>query len=149
MEKFNQEANGYSKKEVNQFIDDVISQTEGIITKCKAQTGEINILKQDINTLKKELEYYKEIELDLKKSLDKQKQDQENIKQNAIIQSESIIREAKNNSSRIVNEALLRADKIQIKTDQLESNMKIYKRKMKLLLEQQQAVYEEIEVLEL
>ena len=41
MEKFSYEANGYNRREVNQFISDVISQTEGIIKKCKMQSDEV------------------------------------------------------------------------------------------------------------
>ena len=60
-----------------------------------------------------------------------------------------IVTDAKNNASRIVNEALLRAEKIEIKAETLENNIKIFKRKLKLIMEQQMAVVEEIEVLDL
>ena len=149
MEKFNQEANGYSKSEVNKFVNDVITQTEGLISKYKFQITEINTLKEEVDKLNEKLKYYQNIESTLKNEIIKHKDYQETIKNQMQEEADSIIKEAKHNSSRIVNEALLRADKIQMRTDQLESNMKIYKRKMKLLIEQQQAVYEEIEVLEL
>ena len=55
----------------------------------------------------------------------------------------------KQNASRIVNEALLRAEKIENNADLLERNMRIFKRKLKSIIEQQMAVVEEIEVLEL
>ena len=48
MEKFSYEANGYNRKEVNQFISDVIVQTEGIITRCKSQSAEIEKLRADL-----------------------------------------------------------------------------------------------------
>ena len=54
MEKFSYEANGYNRREVNQFISDVITQTEGIISKCKAQSA-------DIEKMKAELEHYKSL----------------------------------------------------------------------------------------
>ena len=60
-----------------------------------------------------------------------------------------IVEDAKHNASRIVNEALLKADKIQTKADTLEQNVKIFKKKLKLIMEQQLAVVDEIEVLEL
>ena len=60
-----------------------------------------------------------------------------------------IIRDAKNNASRIVNEALLKAEKIEIQADTLERNMRIFKKKLKAIMEQQMAVVEEIEILEL
>ena len=55
MEKFSYETNGYNRSEVNQFISDVIRETEGIISKVRAQSSEIE-------ELKKELEHYKNIE---------------------------------------------------------------------------------------
>ena len=41
MDKFSYEANGYNRKEVNQFIGDVIVQTESIIQRVKNQNTEI------------------------------------------------------------------------------------------------------------
>ena len=60
-----------------------------------------------------------------------------------------IITDAKHNASRIVNEALLKAEKIENKSEILEKNVKIFKRKLKIIMEQQMAVVDEIEVLEL
>ena len=60
-----------------------------------------------------------------------------------------IISDAKNDASRIINDALLRAEKIDEQTDILERNIKIFKRKLKIIVEQQLAVVEEIEVLDL
>ena len=41
MEKFNYEPNGYNRKEVNQFISDVIDQTSGIVKKYTEQKEKI------------------------------------------------------------------------------------------------------------
>ena len=49
MEKFSYEANGYNRVEVNQFVSDVIKQTEGIITKCREQRENINNLKSELD----------------------------------------------------------------------------------------------------
>ena len=35
MEKFSYETNGYNRREVNNFVNEVITQTEGIVKKCK------------------------------------------------------------------------------------------------------------------
>ena len=142
MEKFSYEANGYNRREVNQFISDVIDQTEGIITKCKMQNAEIE-------KMRAELEHYKALEDTLKVAIIKAEETSDNIKRVAREESEIIITDAKHNASRIVNEALLRAEKIEQRADILESNMRIFKRKLKLIMEQQMAVVEEIEVLEL
>ena len=142
MEKFSYEANGYNRSEVNQFIGDVITQTEGIVTRCKQQHKEIE-------KLKAELEHYKMLEDTLKVAIIKAEETGDNIKRMAREESELIVTDAKHNASRIVNEALLKAEKIENNAEILEKIMKIFKRKLKLIMEQQMAVVEEIEVLEL
>ena len=142
MEKFSYEANGYNRREVNQFISDVITQTEGIISKCRAQSA-------DIEKMKAELEHYKSLENTLKTAIIKAEETGDNIKRVAREEGEMIVTDAKHNASRIVNEALIKAEKIENNADILEKNMRIFKRKLKLIMEQQMAVVEEIEVLEL
>lgn len=142
MEKFSYETNGYNRSEVNQFVSDVISETEGIITRVKSQRDEIE-------KLKKELEHYKELESTLNKAIIKAEETSDNIKKMAREESNMIIDNAKHNASRIVNEALIKAEKIENNSYTLQKNMKIFKRKLKILMEQQQAVVDEIEILEL
>lgn len=142
MEKFSYEANGYNRSEVNQFISDVIKETEGIISRVRNQSKEID-------ELKKEIEHYKELESTLKDAIMKAEETGDNIKRMAREESQMIINDAKNNASRIVNEALLKAEKIEQNSEIMERNMKIFKRKLKLIIEQQMAVVEEIEVLEM
>ena len=144
MEKFSYEANGYNRNEVNRFVSDVIRETEGIITRVRKQNTEIE-------ELKKELQHYREIEANLKNAIVQAKADNEsdNVKKMAREERDMIVRDAKSNASRIVNEALLRAEKIELKADTLERNMRIFKKKLKSILEQQQAIVDEIEILEL
>ena len=136
MEKFSYETNGYNRSEVNNFVEEVNTQTEGIVKKCKQQRDEIEKLVE-------ELKHYRNLENSLKDAIIKAEEAGDNIKRMAREESNMIITDAKNNASRIVNEALLRAEKIEI------NNIKIFKRKLKLIMEQQMAVVEEIEVLEL
>ena len=58
-----------------------------------------------------------------------------------------IVEDAKRNASRIVNDALIRSEKIEIKADTLERNIRIFKKKLKLIVEQQLSVVDEIEEL--
>ena len=142
MEKFSYEANGYNRSEVNKFIEDVIVQTEGIINRCREQ----NVI---IERLKGELNHHRELEETLKNAIIEAEETGDNIKRMAREESELIVTDAKHNASRIVNEALLKAERIENNAEILEKNMKIFKRKLKLIMEQQMAVVEEIEVLEL
>ena len=142
MEKFSYEENGYNKAEVNKFIDDVITQTESILSRLKRQRNEIA-------NLTKELEVYRNLEKSLNASLLRAEETSSSIKKNAIDEAKLIVNEAKNNASRIVNDALIRADKIEIKADTLERNIIVFKRRLKLIVDQQQSVIEDIEELDL
>ena len=140
--RFSIEENGSNKAEVNKLIDDVIVQTEGIIERVKKQSKEIKELKE-------ELEKYKRMEDTLKSSMYKAEVASNNIKKQAIDEGKMIVEDAKRNASRIVNDALIRSEKIELKADTLERNVRIFKKKLKLIVEQQLAVVDEIEELDL
>ena len=142
MDKFNYEANGYNRAEVNKFVTDVIKETEGIIKKCKDQ-------KKEIENLKDKLSHYEDLENTLKQSLINAEKTADNVKRLAREEADIIVSDAKHNASRIVGESLLKARKIEQEADTLEKNVKIFKRKLKIIVEQQMAVVEEIETLDL
>ena len=140
MDHFNLEENGYNRSEVNEFLSSVIKQTNDLLEKCRVQT-------EEIDKLKKELEIYKVRENSINEILSKTEEECDSIRKNAREERDNIIDDAKNNASLI--DALLRAKKIENSTELLESNMKIFKAKLRLLVEQQRNIVEEIEVLEL
>ncbi len=142
MDKFHYEANGYNRSEVNAFIERVIRETEGIINKCQEQ-------KDEIKDLKDKLESYKLLEDSINKSIVNAEKTSDNIKRLAREEANVIVSDAKNNASRIVNDALIRSERIEQQANVLERNIKIFKRKLKIIVEQQLAVVEEIEVLDL
>lgn len=142
MDKFHYEANGYNRSEVNAFIERVIRETEGIINKCQEQ-------KDEIKDLKDKLESYKILEDSINKSIVNAEKTSDNIKRLAREEANVIVSDAKNNASRIVNDALIRSERIEQQADVLERNIKIFKRKLKIIVEQQLAVVEEMEVLDL
>lgn len=142
MEKFNYEANGYNRNEVNHFVNEVIEEMTGIVKKCREQQLEIE-------KLKNELKHYKNMENENKDASFNAEIEAMNIKSMAKKEAEIIVADSKNNASRIVNEALLKAERIENRVELLENNMKIFKRKFKIILEEQQAVLEEVDKLEL
>lgn len=142
MDRFTITDKGYSVSEVNKFIDNVIKQTESMLDKMKMQ-------QKEVEQLKLEIERYKKIESDLQSALYRAEQSSNDIKKQAYDEKNVIVEEARRNASRIVNEALLRAEKIELRTDTLERNMRIFKKKLKLVVEQQLSVIDEIEELEL
>ncbi len=142
MEKFSYEENGYNRKEVNLFVGEVIKQTEGVINRVKKQ-------EKELIQLKSELEHYKKMEGTLKQAIFNAQEASDNIKRMAREESNMIVSDAKHNANRIVNEALLRAEKIEMESDTLLRNTRIFKNKLKSVVEQQLQVVEEIEKLEL
>ena len=133
---------GYNIQEVNSFVENVINQTEDMLDKMKKQQKEIENLKSTI-------ENYKRSEVELKNALTKLEQSNDLLRKEAYEEKNNIIADARANASRIVNDALLRAERIELRADTLERNMRIFKRKLKLVVEQQLAVIDEIEELEL
>ena len=142
MDHFSLEENGYNRSEVNTFLSNVIKQTNDLIEKCKVQT-------EEIERLKKDLIIYKDRENSINEIISKAEIECDNLRQKARDERDSIIEDAKYNASLIVNEALLRAQKIEESTKLLESNIKIFKTKLRLLVEQQKDIVEEIEEIEL
>ena len=142
MDKFTVVEKGYSISEVNSFIDNVIVQTESMLEKMKKQ-------QKDLIFLEKQIESYKKIEDELKNALVNANHSSTDIKNRALMEKDTIIEEAKKNASRIVNDALLRAEKIEIKAETLERNMNIFKKKLKLVIDQQLALIDEMEELEI
>ena len=142
MEKFTITEKGYSVKEVNNFIDNVITQTESMLEKLKKQ-------QRDVIILHKQIESYQKLENELKSALVRAEHSKDDIIKQAQLEKDTIIEDAKKNASRIVYDALLRAEKVELRTETLERNMKIFKKKLKLVVEQQLAVIDEIEELKI
>ena len=140
MEKFTYEENGYNRDEVNKFIQDVISQTEAIIERCKLQAKEIELLTKEINR-------YKDLDISLNELI--RKIEENNIKSKTMAEEEAelIISRAKDNANRIVNEALVKAEKLENTSKELERNIKRMKLKINNIIEEQKIIIDDIEFL--
>lgn len=141
MKKFSKEFNGYNKEEVNAFLSDVISQTERVLAKLERQQAEIN-------TLKSQIIHYQDIERSLNLALNNAQEVGENIRRTARSEAKNIIDEANRNANRIINDALIRNERIEMKTENAERNLRIFKNRLRKIVEQQLEVVEEIEILE-
>lgn len=132
MDNFNEERLGYRKEEVNEFVDYVIKKTEENISTIKSQ-------KDEILRLTNEVEDYKRLYL-------------ANFKINnpsylSEKEADLIIKEAKDNASRIVNDALIKAEKIENQKELLNKSIKMYKKKIRSTLMEQLDILEDIEIL--
>lgn len=139
MKKFSYEESGYNKEEVNNFIDEVINNTEYAINTCKEQ-------RKEIEDLKKEIMYYRNI-------IDKVENNSSNeeaskIRKKALLDAEDIITSAKNNASMIVNDALIKAYELNSRNEILEKNYHLFKKKLEVLTTEYKAVLDELKSLE-
>ena len=142
MEKFTTSKDGYNKNEVNKFVNDVIIEVESMISKLKEKD-------RKIEELTKTIEKYNNMELTLNKTILMAENTSNEMKKLAKEESENLINEAKKNASRIVNEALLEAEKIQIESIRLKKNIVLFKKKLKVILENQIDMVDEIDNLDL
>ena len=148
MEKFNRTAHGYDPEQVNAFLDQVINQVEKIVGELKVRDERILELEEELasqGNLREKLHHYQRMEETLNKALFMAQKTSDQIKSNAYRESEVIIDNAKKNASRIVNEALMEAEKAEVEASRIRRNVVVYKRKLKDLLQAQLSMIEDIE----
>ncbi len=148
MEKFSRTLRGYDPEEVNAFLDQIINQVEKMVVEIKekdVKINELNALVDENMRLKEKIEQYERLEGTLNRAIFMAQKTSDQIKVTARQESEIIIEDAKNNANRIVNEALLRSDKIEMESTLLKRNINIFKRKLRSIIEQQLEMVEDIE----
>jgi len=148
MEKFNRTLRGYDPVEVNAFVDQVIGQVEKMVSESKAKDAKINELKSleaENDRLKEKLAQYERMESTLNKAILMAQKTSEQMKMTAIKESETILEDAKRNASRIINEALLRAEKTEMEANMLKRNINIFKRRLRSIIEAQLEMVNDIE----
>ncbi len=152
MEKFSRTRKGYDPEEVNNFLDQVISQVERMIQESKVKDAEIESLKKAVNeneALKQKLANYERIETTLNRAIFMAEKTSEQMKLAAHKEREVILEDAKSNASRIVNEALLRAERTEMEADNLKRNINIFKRRLRNIIEEQLKNVDEIDQIEM
>ena len=142
MAKFSKAINGYNIYEVNKFVDDCIVQVEDMITKMKQKDLEID-------RLNRELEHYKKMDDTLNRAVIIAEESANKYKENSINESDLIITNAKKNANRIINDALMKAERIEDEYQRTRRNIVTYKRRMKTLVEQQMDIIDDIDKVDL
>lgn len=148
MEKFSRTLRGYDPEEVNAFLDQIINQVEKMVVEIKEKDGKINELNALVDEnmrLREKIEQHERLEGTLNRAIFMAQKTSDQIKVTARQESEIIIEDAKTNANRIVNEALLRSEKIEIESTLLKRNINIFKRKLRSIIEQQLEMVEDIE----
>ncbi len=128
MKKFGTSFNGYNKQEVNLFVRDVTREYESMLNNLKARD-------QEIENLKQKLIQYQNMETTLNRALLVAEDASSQIKKLARDESKGIIDDARRNASRIVNEALMRATKLEQDAENLKRRIVVFKRKFRQAME--------------
>ena len=152
MEKFNRVLRGYDPVEVNNFLDSVIKQVEKIIDESKEKETKINELSyllEENNMLKEKLKQYENMESTLNRAMMMAQKTSDQMRMAAHHESEILVEDAKKNANRIINEALMRAEKTEFEANMLKRNINVFKRRIKEIIEAQLEVVSEIEKVEL
>lgn len=142
MKRFSVVEKGYDIDEVNRFIDIVIGRLEKLNAENAAYAAKIDKLSLKLQESKPNDDKLEKAILAVQETADRMK---EVSREEARI----IVEEAKNNANSIVHEALVRAERIEHDGMVLEKNIKVYKERIKSLLEAQLRIAEDLEKIEL
>jgi len=145
MDKFKRSLNGYNIEEVNAFIDDVIKKVESILEEEKKIKHEIKIKDLKIKDLEQVVEHYKSIEKGMNASIITAEESGEYIKRLAKSERDAIIEDARKNANRIISDSLIRAEKIEYKTELLRKNIISYKNRIRTMLNQQLDIIDDLD----
>ena len=141
MKRFSIVENGYDIDEVNRFIDIVIERLERLNTENASYIAKIDKLtekfKENSDTTK------------LEKALLIVQDASDKIKEVAKEEAKIIVDEAKNNANSIIHEALVNAEKTEQERILLEKNIKMYKERVKSLIEGQLSLLDDINDVEM
>ena len=139
LRKFNNSFPGYNKNEVNSFVKNVTTEYESMLNKLKLQDKEIE-------ALKKELQNYKNLESTLNRAILIAEESSHSIKKTAFDEAKLIIEDAKKNAGRILNNALIKAEKAEDEANNLKRQVAVYKKRFKSIIEEQLDEIERLDI---
>ncbi len=142
MRKFSTTINGYDKQEVNKFVNDVTNEYESMLNKLKNKDTEISLLQN-------ELQRFRNLETTMNKAALLAEESSNQLRKIAKEEADLIISTAKKNASQIVNDALIKAEKTDIETDRLRRSLKIYKARIRQVVEEQLSIVDDVDNIEM
>ncbi|EIT85012.1 cell-division initiation protein DivIVA [Fictibacillus macauensis ZFHKF-1] len=121
---------GYNEDEVNEFLDKVIKDYESVIREKQG-------LEETVAKLEEKLDYFKNIEDTLNKSILIAQETGEEVKRNATKEARLIVKEAEKNADRIINEALSKSRKVSMDIEEIKKQANVYRTRFRMLIEAQ------------
>ncbi|MEX1030363.1 MAG: DivIVA domain-containing protein [Paenibacillaceae bacterium] len=133
---FSRRMRGYDEDQVNEFLDQIIKDYEGLIRENKE-------LQTSLTSIEERLGHFTNIEETLSKSIIVAQNAADELKSNAKKESQLIVREAEKNADRIINESLAKSRRIAIEMEELKKQSMIYRTRFRSLLEAQIEILKE------
>ena len=152
MEKFNRTVRGYDPEEVNLFLDKIIKQVESMVDEIEekdARIKELQSMETENANLRERLEQYERMEETLNKAILMAQKTSEQIKVNAHNEAQVVMDDAKRSANRIINEALLKAEKLENENSLLRRNTNIFKKRVREIVEAQLEIVDELDDVEM
>ena len=141
MRNFDTVKRGYDQEQVIYYLDEIINEYEKLLNAKKESD-------RKVIELSERLEYFKQLEKTMNRAIFSAETTSDEIKKVARQEAESLITEAKRNANRIINDALLKAEKASDDADRLKRNISLLKRRLKSIIEGQLEIIEEMDKIE-
>lgn len=148
MEKFTQVRKGYDPEEVNAYFDKVINQVEILVKEIKEKNARILELEEcekENVILKEKLEQYTRSENSINNAIMLAQRTSNQMNISAQQERDLILEDAKKSASRIVNEALMRSEKIEYDVKRLQKNVDLFKKRLRDIIQTQLNLVDEID----
>jgi len=127
---FNKGFRGYDEDEVNEFLEQVMKDYELVLREKKS-------LEEKLANVGEKLGHFNNIEETLNKSILIAQEAAEEVKRNAKNEAKLILKEAEKNADRIVNDSLVKAQKIALEIEELKRQSKVFRTRFTMLVEAQ------------
>ena len=131
-----------NKKVINEVEDEILVKELRIKNE---RIKELEGFEQENRILKEKIEQYVKNETNLNNTIILAQRTSDQIKVSAQQEKDILLDDARKSASRIVNEALMRAEKIEYDTKRLQKNVDLFKKRLKDILEAQLSLVEEID----
>jgi cell division initiation protein len=135
---FSRSFRGYDEDEVNEFLDHIIKDYEGLIRENKE-------LHSKIAQMEERLSHFTNIEESLSKSIIVAQETAEEVKANARKEAQLIIKEAEKNADRIINDALQKSRKIAMEIEEIQKQASVYRARFRSLIQAQLEMLDSVE----
>jgi cell division initiation protein len=127
---FSRSFRGYDEDEVDDFLERIIQDYEGLIRQNKD-------LEAQIEALGERLKHFTNIEESLSKSIIVAQETAEEVKANARKEAQLILKEAEKNADRIVGEALSKSRKMASDVEDIQKHATVFRARFRSLIQAQ------------